>query len=59
VNDLNWTKGLDPKTGKPVEYDPKLDVQAYVPAGAGVARRRHEAGLPDLARRRRPPADRL
>src|SRR5215468_8986174 len=31
VNDLNWTKGLDPKTGKPVEYDPKLDVQAYVP----------------------------
>ena len=31
VNDLNWTKGLDPKTGKPVEYDPKLDVQTYVP----------------------------
>jgi len=31
VNDLTWTKGLDPKTGKPVEYDPKLDVQRYVP----------------------------
>ena len=31
VNDLNWTKGLDPKTGKPVEYDPKLDVQRYIP----------------------------
>src|SRR5499427_1989828 len=31
VNDLNWTKGLDPKTGKPVEYDPGLDVQKYVP----------------------------
>ena len=30
VNDLNWTKGLDPKTGKPIEYDPKLDVQTYV-----------------------------
>jgi alcohol dehydrogenase (cytochrome c) len=29
VNDLTWTKGLDPKTGKPVEYDPKLDVQIY------------------------------
>ena len=27
VNELNWTKGLDPKTGKPVEYDPSLDVQ--------------------------------
>jgi alcohol dehydrogenase (cytochrome c) len=32
VNELNWTKGLDPKTGKPVEYDPRLDVQQYVPA---------------------------
>jgi alcohol dehydrogenase (cytochrome c) len=31
VNDLNWTKGLDPKTGKPLEYDPKLDVQTYMP----------------------------
>jgi alcohol dehydrogenase (cytochrome c) len=31
VNDLNWTKGLDPKTGKPAEYDPKLDVQVYLP----------------------------
>jgi alcohol dehydrogenase (cytochrome c) len=36
VNDLNWTKGLDPKTGKPVEYDPKLDVQAYVPAARSL-----------------------
>jgi alcohol dehydrogenase (cytochrome c) len=31
VNDLNWTKGLDPKTGKPLEYDPRVDVQRYVP----------------------------
>jgi alcohol dehydrogenase (cytochrome c) len=31
VNDLNWTKGLDPKTGMPIEYDPKLDVQTYAP----------------------------
>jgi alcohol dehydrogenase (cytochrome c) len=31
VNDLNWTKGLDPKTGKPVEYNPKLEVQIYNP----------------------------
>jgi alcohol dehydrogenase (cytochrome c) len=31
VNDLTWTKGLDPKTGKPVEYNPNLDVQIYVP----------------------------
>src|SRR5947209_5249143 len=31
VNELNWTKGLDPKTGMPVEYDPRLDVQKYIP----------------------------
>ena len=31
VNDLNWTKGLNPKTGKPVEYNPRLDVQVYNP----------------------------
>jgi alcohol dehydrogenase (cytochrome c) len=31
VNDLNWTKGLNPETGKPVEYSPKLDVQIYNP----------------------------
>ena len=31
VNELNWTKGLDPKTGKPVEYNPALDVQQYNP----------------------------
>jgi glucose dehydrogenase len=39
VNDLNWTKGLDPKTGKPLEYDPKLDVQAYLPEARPAARR--------------------
>jgi alcohol dehydrogenase (cytochrome c) len=31
VNDLNWTKGLDPKTGRPLEYNPRIDVQIYNP----------------------------
>ena len=31
VNDLNWTAGIDPVTGKPVDYDPTLDVQIYNP----------------------------
>jgi alcohol dehydrogenase (cytochrome c) len=31
VNHLNWTKGIDPETGKPLEYNPKLDVQIYNP----------------------------
>lgn len=29
VKKLTWTKGVDPETGKPAEYDPKLPVQKY------------------------------
>jgi alcohol dehydrogenase (cytochrome c) len=29
VPKVNWTKGIDQKTGKPVDYDPTLDVQVY------------------------------
>src|SRR5215831_6174766 len=29
VDELTWTPGLDPKTGKPLNYDPSKDVQAY------------------------------
>jgi alcohol dehydrogenase (cytochrome c) len=36
VNDLNWTRGLNPKTGMPLEYDPKLDVQIYNPAARAL-----------------------
>lgn len=32
VDKITWTAGIDPKTGKPVEYDPNLDVQTYIPA---------------------------
>jgi len=31
VKKVTWTKGLDPETGKPVEYDAKKAVQTYVP----------------------------
>lgn len=30
VDKLNWTKGLDPKTGLPVEYDPNKALQVYI-----------------------------
>jgi alcohol dehydrogenase (cytochrome c) len=36
VSDLNWTKGLNARTGKPVEYDPKLDVQIYNPVARAL-----------------------
>ena len=29
--EVNWTAGIDPKTGKPVEYDPNALVQMYAP----------------------------
>jgi alcohol dehydrogenase (cytochrome c) len=30
VDELTWTKGLDPKTGRPIDYDPTKDMQPYV-----------------------------
>jgi len=27
--EVNWTKGIDQKTGKPIDYDPNKDVQTY------------------------------
>jgi len=32
VDKVTWTSGIDPKTGKPVEYNPSLAVQTYIPA---------------------------
>ncbi len=29
LQNINWTKGIDQKTGKPVEYVPNADVQMY------------------------------
>jgi alcohol dehydrogenase (cytochrome c) len=31
--EVNWTKGIDQKTGKPLDYDPGKDIQSY--AGVG------------------------
>ncbi len=29
MDNVNWTKGIDQKTGKPVDYDPSKDIQTY------------------------------
>ncbi len=42
VDELNWTPGLDPKTGRPLNYDPNTDIQMY---GAGSHGMR---GLPSV-----------
>jgi alcohol dehydrogenase (cytochrome c) len=36
VDELTWTPGLDPKTGKPLNYDPTKDVQVYAPGSHGL-----------------------
>ena len=33
LDNINWTKGIDQKTGKPLDYDPNADLQLY----AGLA----------------------
>jgi alcohol dehydrogenase (cytochrome c) len=45
---VNWTDGIDPKTGKPVEYDPNKDLQTYK---IGAASRREQGkieGCPNI-----------
>ena len=37
---VTWTKGIDPKTGKPVEYDPGKMCRVY----AGIGARRGQSG---------------
>jgi alcohol dehydrogenase (cytochrome c) len=29
LDNVNWTKGIDQKTGKPLDYDPSKDIQIY------------------------------
>ena len=36
VDELNWTTGLDPKTGRPLNYDPTKDVQVYTAGSHGT-----------------------
>jgi alcohol dehydrogenase (cytochrome c) len=39
---VNWTDGIDPKTGKPVEYDSNKDLQTYK---VGAASRRQQGKI--------------
>jgi alcohol dehydrogenase (cytochrome c) len=36
---MNWTPGLDPKTGKPLNYNPNADVQIYAEGSHGTRAR--------------------
>jgi alcohol dehydrogenase (cytochrome c) len=36
VDKVTWTKGIDPKTGRPIDYDPAGNVQTYVQNSHGT-----------------------
>ncbi|GJD61895.1 PQQ-dependent dehydrogenase, methanol/ethanol family [Methylobacterium frigidaeris] len=37
VKKVTWTRGINPDTGKPFEYDPNKDVQRYIPSATPSA----------------------
>jgi alcohol dehydrogenase (cytochrome c) len=49
VREVTWTKGIDPKTGKPVEYDPGKDLQLYAEAAATVGDKIARRICPEVA----------
>ena len=48
---VTWTKGIDAKTGKPVDYDPTKDVQTYAFGPEILADKAKRANLPEHHRR--------
>ncbi|MEA2937654.1 MAG: hypothetical protein QOC56_1158, partial [Alphaproteobacteria bacterium] len=46
---VTWTKGIDPKTGKPIDYDPNRDVQVYNEDVATLADKASRRVCPDNA----------
>jgi len=49
VSTVTWTKGIDPKTGKPVEYDATKDFQVYAEGNEVNADKRARRVCPDTA----------
>lgn len=45
VDNINWTKGIDPKTGKPIEYVTGQVLQGYAVAGPRRGRAERDAPL--------------
>jgi alcohol dehydrogenase (cytochrome c) len=49
VKEVTWTKGIDAKTGKPVDYDPSKDYQVYAEGPDVNADKRARRVCPDTA----------
>jgi alcohol dehydrogenase (cytochrome c) len=50
VERINWTKGIDQKTGKPVDYDPNGDIQVYSGIRVGLSSSGEPCAWPACAR---------
>ena len=48
---MNWTKGIDQKTGKPIDYDPAKDIQIYAGMATSIRTNRTKKMCPSAARR--------
>ena len=49
VKEVNWTRGIDPKTGRPLDYDPTKDVQVYAAAANSVEDKVARRVCPNIA----------
>jgi len=49
VKVVSWTKGIDPKTGKPVDYEPSKEVQTYAEGAGTVADKASRQICPSIA----------
>jgi alcohol dehydrogenase (cytochrome c) len=49
VKEVTWTKGIDAKTGKPIDYDPGKDYQVYAEGAEVNADKRARRVCPDTA----------
>jgi alcohol dehydrogenase (cytochrome c) len=47
--EVNWTKGIDQKTGKPIDYNPNLDIQVYSTAANQNPREPTKKVCPSIA----------
>jgi alcohol dehydrogenase (cytochrome c) len=51
MGNVNWTKGIAQKTGKPIDYDPNKAIQTYAGIGNLKPRRAAQEALPVPGRR--------
>ena len=49
VKVVTWTKGIDPKTGRPIDYDPSRDVQIYAEKAGDLADKVERRVCPNIA----------